>query len=334
MTMATPTTAHQRPADALEQRAIAALSEEMHAQLAALNVKMNAQLTALNVKMNARIAELEAELAAASSELLALRMKTSSGRELLKMLRGRVSARLRRTVGSSSPAAGGVAGGVAGAAIDLPTEAALRRARARGVEIASIIDIGASDGSWTEMCRRVYPEARAILLDANDVHRASLERYVASRQGVEHKIAAVGPACCDLWFERTPDPFGGRIHSERLKPEWEPLPGTTIDHEVATRGLAGPYLVKLDTHGFEVPILEGAQETLKNAQLLVVECYPFKIGDGALMFHEFCAWMWERGFMALDITEPLWRARDGCLWQIDIIFSPRTRPECQVDSWT
>jgi FkbM family methyltransferase len=183
------------------------------------------------------------------------------------------------------------------------------------------------------MCRRVYPEARAILLDANDVHRASLERYVASRQGVEHKIAAVGPECCDLWFERTPDPFGGRIHSERLKPEWEPLPGTTIDHEVATRGMRGPYLVKLDTHGFEVPILEGAQETLKNAQLLVVECYPFKIGDGALMFHEFCAWMWERGFMALDITEPLWRARDGCLWQIDIVFSPRTRPECQVHSW-
>jgi FkbM family methyltransferase len=318
MTMATPTTAHQRPADALEQRAMAALSEEMHAQLAALNVKMNA-----------RIAELEAELLAASAERDTLRMKTSSGRELLKMLRGRVSARLRRTVGSSSS----VTGGVGNAAIDLPTEAALRRARARGVEIASIIDIGASDGSWTEMCRRVYPEARAILLDANDVHRASLERYVASRQGVEHKIAAVGPACCDLWFERTPDPFGGRIHSERLKPEWEPLPGTTIDHEVATRGMRGPYLVKLDTHGFEVPILEGAQETLKNAQLLVVECYPFKIGDGALMFHEFCAWMWERGFMALDITEPLWRARDGCLWQIDIVFSPRSRPECQVYSW-
>ncbi|MEY2794556.1 MAG: hypothetical protein RIR10_272 [Planctomycetota bacterium] len=308
MNMATSTTSPQRPADALEQRAMAALSEEMHAQLAALNVRMNA-----------RVAELEAEL-------LALRMKTSSGRELFKMLKGRVTSRLGL--------GGGEAAQYGSAGIAIPTEAALRRARARGVEIASIIDIGASDGSWTEMCRRVYPEARAILLDANDVHRASLERYVASRPGVEHKIAAVGPACCDLWFERTPDPFGGRIHSERLKPEWEPLPGTTIDHEVATRGLAGPYLVKLDTHGFEVPILEGAQETLKNAQLLVVECYPFKIGDGALMFHEFCAWMWERGFMALDITEPLWRARDGCLWQIDIVFSPRTRPECQVHSWT
>jgi FkbM family methyltransferase len=304
MTMAIPTTAHQRPADALEQRAMAALSEELHA----------------------RIAALETKLATTEAERDELRARMSSGRELFKMLKGRVTSRLGL--------GGGEAAQFGGAGIAIPTEAALRRARARGVEIASIIDIGASDGSWTEMCRRVYPESRAILLDANDVHRASLERYVASRQGVEHKIAAVGPACCDLWFERTPDPFGGRIHSERLKPEWEPLPGTTIDHEVATRGMRGPYLVKLDTHGFEVPILEGAQQTLKNAQLLVVECYPFKIGDGALMFHEFCAWMWERGFMALDITEPLWRARDGCLWQIDIVFSPRTRPECQVHSWT
>ena len=303
MTMATPTTAHQRPADALEQRAMAALSEELHA----------------------RIAALETKLATTEAERDELRARMSSGRELFKLLKGRVTSRLGL--------GGGEAAQFGGAGIAIPTEAALRRARARGVEIASIIDIGASDGSWTEMCRRVYPEARAILLDANDGHRASLERYVASRQGVEHKIAAVGPACRDLWFERTPDPFGGRIHSERLKPEWEPLPGTTIDHEVATRGMRGPYLVKLDTHGFEVPILEGAQETLKNAQLLVVECYPFKIGDGALMFHEFCAWMWERGFMALDITEPLWRARDGCLWQIDIVFSPRSRPECQVYSW-
>lgn len=310
MTMATSTTSHQRPADALEQRAMAALSEELHARIAALETKL---------------ATTETKLATTEAERDELRARMSSGRELFKMLKGRVTSRLGL--------GGGEVAQFGGAGIAIPTEAALRRARARGVEIASIIDIGASDGSWTEMCRRVYPEARAILLDANDVHRASLERYVASRQGVEHKIAAVGPACCDLWFERTPDPFGGRIHSERLKPEWEPLPGTTIDHEVATRGMRGPYLVKLDTHGFEVPILEGAQETLKNAQLLVVECYPFKIGDGALMFHEFCAWMWERGFMALDITEPLWRARDGCLWQIDIVFSPRTRPECQVHSW-
>ena len=310
MTMATSTTSHQRPADALEQRAMAALSEELHARIAALETKL---------------ATTETKLATTEAERDELRARMSSGRELFKMLKGRVTSRLGL--------GGGEVAQFGGAGIAIPTEAALRRARARGVEIASIIDIGASDGSWTEMCRRVYPEARAILLDANDVHRVSLERYVASRQGVEHKIAAVGPACCDLWFERTPDPFGGRIHSERLKPEWEPLPGTTIDHEVATRGMRGPYLVKLDTHGFEVPILEGAQETLKNAQLLVVECYPFKIGDGALMFHEFCAWMWERGFMALDITEPLWRARDGCLWQIDIVFSPRTRPECQVHSW-
>ena len=310
MTTVTPTTSHNRPADAIEVRAMAALSEELHARISALESKL---------------ATTETKLASTEAERDELRGRMASGRELVKMLKGRVAERLG--FGRGEAAQFGSAG------IAIPTEAALRRARARGVEIASIIDIGASDGSWTEMCRRVYPEARASLLDANDVHRSSLERYVASRQGVEHKIAAVGPACCDLWFERTPDPFGGRIHSERLKPEWEPLPGTTIDHEVATRGLRGPYLVKLDTHGFEVPILEGAKETLKNAELLVVECYPFKIGDGALMFHEFCAWMWERGFMALDITEPLWRARDGCLWQIDIVFSPRTRPECQVHSW-
>jgi hypothetical protein len=38
---------------------------------------------------------------------------------------------------------------------------------------------------------------------------------------------------------------------------------TTVDIEVAQRALLGPYLIKLDAHGFEVPILIGAQEALK-----------------------------------------------------------------------
>lgn len=286
------------PTDPLERSALAALSEELSARIAALE-----------------------------SERDALRAQVSSGRALLSMLSARIKARLG--FGTTS---GAIAG--AGSGIPLPTGQALRRARSRGVRIASIVDVGASDGQWTDMCRGVFPDARALLLEANEAHLPALERFATGRRGVEVAIAAVGPQRRQLWFERTPDPYGGRIHETRVRPEFLPLPGTTIDHEVASRGLAGPYLIKLDTHGFEIPILEGALETMRDAQLVVVECYPFRLGNGAPLLHEFCGWMWDHGFMMLDLAEPLWRARDGCLWQVDLVFSPRTRPECGVHSWS
>lgn len=218
-------------------------------------------------------------------------------------------------------------------AMEFSTRDALARASRRGVEVATIVDVGASDGHWTAMCRGVFPDARSLLLDVNDVHRPALERFCAAHPGTEYRIAAVGPERRELWFQRSPDPYGGRVHGERLSGEWLPIPGTTIDDEVASRGLPGPFLVKLDTHGYEIPILEGATRTLERAALVVIECYAFRISDDSPLLHEMCAWMWERGFMAIDLCEPILRPADGCLWQVDIVFTPRSRPECAVRTY-
>ena len=298
----------------------------------------------------ARIAALEAEVralaaraATAERERDGLRARLASGRELASALAARVRARFlgRRASRYGAEAVAENMGktmakpGSAGTSpgLDLPTRAALHRAWSRGVGIATIVDVGASDGSWSEMALSVWPRANALLLEANDAHGPALSAACARVPAMRHAIAAVGPARRELWFERTADPYGGRIHSERANPDWIALPGTTIDDEVRERALAGPYLVKLDTHGYEVPILEGARETLAHAALVVIECYAFELADGALPLHAMLAWMWERGFMAVDLCEPMWRARDGCLWQVDVVFTPRTRPECGVRSW-
>jgi hypothetical protein len=44
--------------------------------------------------------------------------------------------------------------------------------------------------------------------------------------------------------------------------------------------------------------------------------------------------MRERGFGVLDASEPLWRARDGCLWQLDLFFQPLSRTEFAANSWS
>jgi hypothetical protein len=45
------------------------------------------------------------------------------------------------------------------------------------------------------------------------------------------------------------------------------------------------------------------------------------------------AWMRERGFGVVDMSEPLWRFGDACLWQMDFFFAPLSRPELNVHTW-
>ena len=71
---------------------------------------------------------------------------------------------------------------------------------------------------------------------------------------------------------------------------------TTIDHEIGASSLPGPYMIKLDTHGYEVPILLGAKETLRKANLVVIETYNFRLREGVLLFHEMVAYMRDLGF--------------------------------------
>jgi len=100
----------------------------------------------------------------------------------------------------------------------------------------------------------------------------------------------------------------------------------SIDSLVAERGLPPPFLVKLDTHGFEAPILAGAAETLRRAELLVIEAYNFRLTPECLRFHELIAYLEQRGFRCLDICEVSRRA-DGVLWQMDLFFARGDRSQ-------
>jgi len=59
---------------------------------------------------------------------------------------------------------------------------ALARARARHLEVATIIDVGASNGVWSEIALRHWPQAHDLLIEANPVHETALRAYVRQRE--------------------------------------------------------------------------------------------------------------------------------------------------------
>ena len=205
----------------------------------------------------------------------------------------------------------------------LSLNAALRRCRERGHSVGTVIDIGASNGCWTESAMRHYPAASYFLIEARKEHEIALARLKMRARNVDYIIAAAGDCNGEIFFDAT-DLFGGLAAHEPFDENCIVVPVVTVDSEVQARGLKPPYVIKLDTHGFEVPILEGARETLKRASLVIIETYNFRLTDRSLRFHEMCGYMESRGFGCIDLCDPMHRRNDGALWQFDLFFAPMT----------
>ncbi|MBJ7413898.1 MAG: FkbM family methyltransferase [Niveispirillum sp.] len=216
----------------------------------------------------------------------------------------------------------------------LEPPSALARIQARGVEVASVLDVGASDGTWSIKARPCWPQARYHLVEAFGHWREKLEALCAAEPAFSHVIAAAGATEGEVWFYNDPDaPYGGAASTAPGQGHWS-VPQVSLAGEVARLGLPGPYLIKLDTHGFERPILEGAASILAQASLVVIETYIFHIHPEAMLFHEICAYMAARGFRVIDMSEPLWRERDRALWQVDLFFVRDDRPEFATNSYS
>lgn len=206
------------------------------------------------------------------------------------------------------------------------TVRALERIASRGIEIETVVDIGASNGMWTAATMPILPKARYLLVEAQNGHLDSLKNFVNQHPNTEYVLAAAGDAEGEIFFDDS-NLFGGLACKAQTESAKIRVPMITVDAEVKRRNLTGPYLVKLDTHGFEVPILQGALETLKSTNLVVIETYNFRIAPGSLLFHEMCSYMEKLGFGVIDISEPLWRTHDQSFWQIDLFFVRLDRPE-------
>ena len=201
--------------------------------------------------------------------------------------------------------------------------AALRRSLYRDGSPGSIIDIGASNGCWSKMAHKVFPKAHLLLIEAQEEHRSSLEHFVSKTPNSKYLISAAGNIAGNAYFDAQ-CLYGGLASHEPVGPKSRVVPMVTIDDAVNRFKLSSPYILKLDTHGFEVPILDGAADTLSTASLVIIEVYNFRLTNSSLKFYEMCAFMESKGFFCIDLAEPMHRPGDKALWQMDLFFVPST----------
>lgn len=197
----------------------------------------------------------------------------------------------------------------------------LRLAKA-GLSPACVVDIGAAQGSWSLKAIHLWPQSKFVLFEPLEERQQELNRLSTQNNNVFIVPAAAGSKETEANFLVAADLDGSGMSDNNLSPNTRRVKVSTVDQEMKRLGTQGPFLLKLDTHGYEVPIFEGAVETLAQTELLVVECYGFRITPNSLLFWEMCEHLQNKGFRLIDVVDIMRRPKDDAFWQCDAFFVP------------
>jgi FkbM family methyltransferase len=214
-------------------------------------------------------------------------------------------------------------------------QARLRLFKSLGFSPECIYDIGASNGSWSRVISTVFPDARYHLFEplAEVVpsYKELLDINLNSKMNATLHPIALGEKCGIASLFMNSSYFGS---SFLLEKETERFPSSidvemlTLDAAVQKFSLPQPQLLKLDTQGYELNILKGAEETLKQVDIILLEAWVIRgYGQNTPLLFELAEWLARRNFFLLDVTGE-YRNNTGLLSTLDCFFV--RQPGCVV----
>jgi len=194
----------------------------------------------------------------------------------------------------------------------------LRTMVARGFSPRTIIDIGAYEGDWSVTAKDIWPDSKIIMVEPNLAKLKKLQTVASVLKG-------------DVFVDVLGATNGGKVQFNIMETgssvmnERSAVPRTietrtlrTLD--ALTLEIDAPGLLKIDAQGYELEILRGSDETLKQIEAVLLEVAVIEINEGAPLLHEVVGFMKERNFVASELVDVHRRPLDGALSQIDIIF--------------
>jgi hypothetical protein len=94
----------------------------------------------------------------------------------------------------------------------------------------------------------------------------------------------------------------------------------TIDHAVQVLKLPVPQVIKMDTQGCELSVLQGAQQTLPQVEVLLLECWLVRAyGKSNPLLFEVANWLRQFDFHLWDFGDA-YRDADGTILAQDCVF--------------
>jgi FkbM family methyltransferase len=193
----------------------------------------------------------------------------------------------------------------------------------KGFTPATIVDVGVATD--TEDLYYHFPQARYLFVEPCAEFEPSLQRLCQQYNGT-YMLAAAGATDGEMQLYTGSD-LGGSSKFITLECEdgaYEMKPRTVpqfkIDTMWNTLELNGPALLKVDVQGGELEVIKGAEQVLDNFEIIMLEVGMAEQYIGQPIFHEYIAFMAERGYVVYDIIHTGYVPETGLLLQMDVVF--------------
>ena len=203
-----------------------------------------------------------------------------------------------------------------------------RHLRNLGLELEHFFDVGASIGRWSSRVSQDFPHASFNLFEPLIDHSTDYGRKMATTLARHpafrlHKVA-LGAECKKTSMFLYPDNLVGST----ALPLGATPPGArrvdinmlTIDYVVEEFRLPIPQVIKMDTQGCELNILQGATKSLPKVEVLLLECWLTRAyGASTPLVLEVADWLRRFDFHLWDMGNA-WRDPSGVLVAQDCLF--------------
>jgi len=204
-------------------------------------------------------------------------------------------------------------------------EGLLSQVQKLGFSPATVIDVGAASGTFSNQCHQVFPAATYLLIEPLQEFLSPLKRLLKTIPQAHCEHAAASSYEGSMRLNVHHDLVGSSLYNE--VEEGTDINGTprevrtvTIDGMVARRQARPPYLIKIDVQGAELDVLRGAENALKHTEYILLEVSLFQFFKNGPSFSDVVAYMKDKGFVPYDLYELQYRPLDCALAQVDIAF--------------
>lgn len=202
----------------------------------------------------------------------------------------------------------------------------------RRMNFRTVLDVGANTGQFVGEARRMAPDAfvysfeplRACYELLRDGRRDDA-RFRAFHVALGEEPGEVTMNRNDYSQSSSLLPMA-ELHKQSFPETRHSTPETVevkrLDDVLAGVVLERPLLLKIDVQGFEAKVLAGATETLKQADVIIVETGVEALYEGQALFDDVYRMLYERGFRYRGNHNQLLSPDDGRVLQADAFFTP------------
>ncbi|MEW6366246.1 MAG: FkbM family methyltransferase [Acidobacteriota bacterium] len=180
-------------------------------------------------------------------------------------------------------------------------------------DIRTVLDVGANRGQFARWCAALFPHAVIHAFEPLSGCQAALQAAAASEPRIRVHPTALGDhAGRAEMFENDYDPSSSFLpmldrhreispktaHARRIE-----VQVATLDEIAQQSSFEPPIFMKLDVQGFELAVLRGAQRTLADTTVVMMEILVEPLYEGQAGFSEIVGFMDASGFRFLEFVE-------------------------------